>query len=248
MQSVRRYPLAFFAFLALCAGCGGARMHAVSTPAATSEARVVAAVQANPAVVALAPVRTVAKVAAQPVKAQAKPAAVTRKAVRTVTTSRPRTVVKAAPVVVAPAPVKADAYPYRTSAGNSADAWGFTQRQCVSYAAWRLSNAGHAISNVQDGWGSASNWDDTARRLGMAVTTKASVGSIAQWNPGESSSLYAPGSSTPGGRFAAGSYGHVGYVTAVYADGSVQVAQYNATGDRAFSSMHMTAPRYLHVA
>lgn len=138
----------------------------------------------------------------------------------------------------------ADSYPYATSTTDAPDAWGFTQRQCVSYAAWRLSTDGHAITN-RDGWGSASNWDDTARRLGRPVSTTPFVGAVAQWDAGETSGVYASGSSTANGRFTAGGYGHVGYVTAVYSDGSVAVAQYNAGGDRTFSSMRMRAPRYL---
>ena len=117
----------------------------------------------------------------------------------------------------------------------------------MSYVAWRLSTAGQPISNTRDGWGSALTWDSAARRLGFSVTGTPSVGAVAQWDAHESSAAYAPGASAPGGTFTAGGYGHVGYVTAIYPDGSVQVAQYNAQGDRAFSSLRLRAPRYLHV-
>jgi surface antigen len=155
----------------------------------------------------------------------------------------------ASPVVAAPRAAvvtraAGDAYPYRTSQTDAHDAWGFTQRQCVSYAAWRLAEAGHAISNDRDGWGSASGWDDTARRLGLVVDATPTVGAIAHWDAGESSTAWV-GSAR--GTFTAGGYGHVGYVTQVFADGSVQVAQYNATGNRAFSTMRLSAPRFLHI-
>jgi surface antigen len=160
---------------------------------------------------------------------------------------KPRPVVhQAAPKPAAvQAPAESNSYPWATATGNDLDTWGFTQRQCVSYAAWRLAKAGHAVSNT-DGWGDASHWDTVARAQGFTVSSTPHVGDVAQWNAEESSSYYAAGASRPSGTFQAGGYGHVAYVTAVYADGSVQVAQYNATGNRSYSSMHMTAPRYLH--
>lgn len=146
----------------------------------------------------------------------------------------------------APKPVQLvrDGYPYRTSQTNDRDAWGFTQRQCVSYVAWRLAQSGHPISNDLDGWGSASGWDETAQRLGMTVDSVPTLGAVAHWNPRESSRTGAAGST---GLFTAGDYGHVAYVTQVFGDGSVQVDQYNATGTRAFSTMRLRAPRFLHV-
>ncbi len=156
----------------------------------------------------------------------------------------------------APAPAKTaapvrtgtDDYPYRTATTNSYDDWGFTKRQCVSFAAWRLAQAGHALDNRAEGWGSALTWDDVARQRGIAVTAAPAVGAVAHWNAGEASAYYGPGSTTANGRFAAGSYGHVGWVTHVYADGSAQVEQYNSGGDRSWSSMHVKAPRYLRIA
>ncbi|MGB8652130.1 MAG: CHAP domain-containing protein, partial [Mycobacteriales bacterium] len=138
-----------------------------------------------------------------------------------------------------------DDYPYRTDATNGFDPWGFTKRQCVSFAAWRLAQHGHALSNSRDNWGSAYTWDDTARRLGRTVTTHPVVGAIAQWNADESSPYYAPGSATANGHFTAGGYGHVAWVKSVYADGSVLVEQYNLGGSRAYSVMRVKAPRYL---
>ncbi|HUR52070.1 MAG TPA: CHAP domain-containing protein [Mycobacteriales bacterium] len=136
-------------------------------------------------------------------------------------------------------------YPYRTQSDYYAvDRWGFTQRQCVSFAAWRLSQHGHTINN-RDNWGSASTWDDTARRMGFAVTRTAHVGAVAQWNAHESSPYYSKGASSPNGSFAAGGYGHVGWVKKVYSDGSVLVEQYNMSNSRSYSVMRVKAPRYL---
>ncbi len=176
---------------------------------------------------------------------------------RPVKTSAPRPVIgRAAPVArrtpgvlhATPAPARvvvADRYPYASEAGNDPDPWGFTRRQCVSYVAWRLAEAGRPLDNGRDGWGSALDWDDTARRLGRPVSSRPSVGAVAHWNAGEHSAYWSPGSSRANGMFAAGDLGHVAWVTAVYGDGSVQVAQYNGTGDRSFSTMRVKAPRYV---
>ena len=152
-----------------------------------------------------------------------------------------------------------DDYPWRTDTTHSADTFGFTKRQCVSYAAWRLARAGHRISNVTvvNGraytWGSAATWDTMALRLGKPVRTYAKygkaaprVGSIAQWNAHEASPWWTPGGLR--GTFTAGSLGHVAYVAAVYSDGSVLVRQYNVgSTPGTYSTMRVKAPRYLVV-
>ena len=132
-------------------------------------------------------------------------------------------------------------YPYAAATTDTADKWGFTERQCVSFAAWRLARDGRAIDNAQ-GWGSALHWDETARARGVRVSSTPHVGAIAQWNAGEGGKVWVGGGV---GTFTAGPYGHVGYVAAVYSDGSALIEQYNAQGDRAYSVMRMTAPRYL---
>lgn len=142
-----------------------------------------------------------------------------------------------------------DDYPtaYRTQTNvNAVDKWGFTQRQCVSFVAWRLQEAGRPLSNSGNTWGSAYNWDTAAARLGKRVTRTPRVGAIAQWNAGERSPLYYR-SSTPNGSVTAGQYGHVAYVRAVYSDGSVLVEQYNISGNRSYSTMRLKAPRYLYL-
>ena len=149
-------------------------------------------------------------------------------------------------VVAAPAAhASGDDYPYRTDTTQSADPWGFTKRQCVSFVASELKQHGVAISNASQRWGNARDWDEAARRLGKTVSTRAKVGAVAQWNAGESSSFYPAGGGT--GTLTAGSYGHVAYVTNVYGDGTVRVEQYNMSGNRAYSAMHVRAPRYLYV-
>jgi len=139
-----------------------------------------------------------------------------------------------------------DDYPYRADTTQSADPWGFTKRQCVSFAAAELKEHGHPISNATQHWGSALYWDDAAKRLGKRITTVAKVGAIAQWNAYEKSTYYPSTGGT--GTIQAGGYGHVAYVTGVYGDGSVRIEQYNMFGTRSFSAMRVRAPRYLYVA
>jgi surface antigen len=71
----------------------------------------------------------------------------------------------------------------------------------------------------------AGDWDRTAPALGIPVNTTPTVGSAAQWfNNGD------------GGRF---KVGHVGMVTAVFPDGSIDIAQYNLLEDHEYSTMYL---------
>ncbi len=144
-----------------------------------------------------------------------------------------------------PAQAAGDDYPYRGDTVNRADRWGFTTRQCVSFAAWRLEQRGHAIHNTSNFWGNASHWDDAAHAKHLTISRTPRVGSVAQWNAGERSTWYPASGGT--GTMSAGSYGHVAYVKAVYSDGSVLIEQYNMSGNRSYSQMHVRAPRYLYL-
>jgi surface antigen len=139
-----------------------------------------------------------------------------------------------------------DDYPWRTSTTNAADRWGFTQRQCVSFVAWREAQAGRPLSNAAQHWGSALSWDEAAARLGVRIGTRPVVGAIAQWNANERSAWYANGSSVANGTVTAGPYGHVAFVKGVYSDGSALIEQYNMFGNRSYSTMRVKAPRYLY--
>ncbi|MCA1711216.1 MAG: CHAP domain-containing protein [Actinobacteria bacterium] len=149
-------------------------------------------------------------------------------------------------LLVAPASAAGDDYPYRTSTTGANDRWGFTQRQCVSFVAWREAQARHSLNNATQHWGSALAWDETAARLGFRVSTRPVVGAIAQWNAGERSPWWASGSATANGTLTAGPYGHVGWVKQVNGDGSVVVEQYNMTGSRSYSASRLRAPRYIY--
>ncbi|MDO4872324.1 MAG: LysM peptidoglycan-binding domain-containing protein [bacterium] len=64
-------------------------------------------------------------------------------------------------------------------------------------------------------WGNASSWAYSARAAGHLVDSNPTVGAIAQWNA-----------------YAGGSYGwgHVGYVEAVYGDGTILISEMNYNG------------------
>ena len=144
----------------------------------------------------------------------------------------------------APARAYTDDYPWKSDTTRTNDSFGFTKRQCVSYAAWRLYKAGHRISNSGQHWGNAYHWDDAARALGKRVTTTPKVGAIAQWNAYEKSPWYVSGGV---GTMQAGSSGHVGVVVYVYSDHSVLVRQYNMNGNRSYAQTRVKAPRYIYV-
>lgn len=150
------------------------------------------------------------------------------------------------PFFATPALASGDDYLYRTDTTRAADPWGFTKRQCVSFAAWELKQRGHPLSNAGNVWGNASHWDDAARAKHLTVTSTPKIGAIGQWNAGERSVYYPAGGGI--GYLQAGAYGHVAVVISVYADKSVQVAQYNMNGNRSYSLMHVKAPRYLYLA
>jgi len=114
-----------------------------------------------------------------------------------------------------PALASGNDYPYRNStppAGTYvAEQWSFYKGECVSFAAWAVvSRTGRINFNNSYGgvhWGSAINWDNAARQVGIPVSTTPKVGTIAVRNSGSS--------------------GHVAYVTAVHSNGTFDVDEYN---------------------
>jgi surface antigen len=131
--------------------------------------------------------------------------------------------------------------PSNPSDSSTIDPWNFYNRECTSYAAWKLNNAAgtttapYFFSNHMLGghFGDAGNWSANAATLGYTVNSTPAVGAIAQWNAGE-----------PGG----GSAGHVAYVEAVNSDGTVAVSEYNYHLDHKFDvRCTVTAPRFLHI-
>lgn len=142
------------------------------------------------------------------------------------------------------------AYPWANDQSNTTDAYGMTERQCTSYAAWYINSRGTPFGHFTTGpagtgvFGNATSWDTAARQAGFTVSTTPVVGSIAQWHSKERTSWNGRGQWFT---YQAGDMGHVGVVTAVHPDGTVDIAQYNYNGNRGFSIERVRAPRFIYV-
>jgi surface antigen len=151
---------------------------------------------------------------------------------------------------LAPAPT-ADGYPLAAGRGLALDPWGFVARQCTSYAAWYLNAHGVPFGLLTRGPGgegvfaSAQSWARAAAAAGFPVRTTPAVGSIAQWNAGESSPP-GPGDAAGSTVVTAGRYGHVAVVRRVLPDGEVVLDGYNGADGRYLVEV-TRAPRYLYI-
>lgn len=100
------------------------------------------------------------------------------------------------------------------------DSWGMYNRECVSYTAWKVYQA-YGNMPYWGGVGNANQWPGNARRAGIATGSTPKVGSVAVWNVGY--------------------YGHVMWVEAVNADGSLWISQYNYDNNGRYSEMRVSA-------
>ncbi len=149
-------------------------------------------------------------------------------------------------------------YPYKNGSicqtdgtGCVIDSWSFYQRQCTSYAAWRVNtnhNSNSFFVNTMFGssdfnrFSDGGHWDNAVENATQSSTkfyvdTVPAVGSIAVWDP----------NSTVGGVHSIGIHGHVAYVESVNTDGSVNVSEYNYNGDSNYGTRSNTrANHYIH--
>lgn len=113
--------------------------------------------------------------------------------------------------------VDGTAYPWANAPwpNNIPDPWGMYERQCVSYAAWAVAASGRHMP-FWGGAGNANQWDDNARAAGIPVDGNPRSGDVAIKN--------------------SGTYGHAMYVDSVNSDGSINISQYNANWDGAYST------------
>lgn len=142
-----------------------------------------------------------------------------------------------------PAAGPSTAYPY--SIASRTGPWGFPTRHATDYVAWRLYEHDVAFQKAMTGpngrtadFGTPAGWAASAARIGLKVDGLPKAGSVAQWNAGE------------GG---AGPDGHVAYVEAVNADGSVLISEFDWSVEFGYSergnagSAPVRAPRYIHI-
>jgi surface antigen len=74
-----------------------------------------------------------------------------------------------------------DDYPFPNASPHDADPWGFYNRECPSFVAFRLNRMKNfTFGNRMDGghFGDAGHWDDNARALGFKVDNNPTVGSV----------------------------------------------------------------------
>lgn len=82
---------------------------------------------------------------------------------------------------------------------------------CTSYAAWALAANGYRVDWFVPGDMDAWNWPNVARKRHIPQGTRPQPGAVAVWPEW-------------------GKFGHVAFVTAVHADGTFDVAEYNLPG------------------
>jgi peptidoglycan hydrolase CwlO-like protein len=119
------------------------------------------------------------------------------------------------------------------------DNWGFWNRECVSYVAWKVSATGHYMPH----WGGlydGRHWGGNA----FAWIHNADVDNIPR--TGSPPSSWRSGVAVVWDKYdGVGSKGHVAYLEAVNSDGSIEVSQYNffsaSLGHGHFSRMHLSA-------
>lgn len=157
-----------------------------------------------------------------------------------------------------------DDYPYQTLGQfehqyEGTDAWAEYYGQCDSFAAWKVyenlyGTTGNPMSHPsilpapgwtppdasispvnQNTWFNADNWDVMGRKAGWTVNTIPSPGAIAYW-PNATTDPQDGHATSPNG---IGEFGHVGYVTDVYPDGSVTIEGYNLRVNGEYSTIHM---------
>jgi len=100
------------------------------------------------------------------------------------------------------------------------DSWGMYNRECVSYAAWKVYST-YGYMPYWGGSGNANQWPGNAQRAGIPTSSTPKADTVAIWN--------------------VGSYGHAMWVEAVNSDGSLWVSQYNYDYQGHYSEMAVSA-------
>lgn len=147
------------------------------------------------------------------------------------------------PATSAYATPRTDDYPGNLkSAGQDSlvDPWGFYNRECTSFVAWRLNNDnGFAFQNSASTglYGNADTWATRAQAQGYTVNMTPAVGTVAWFNDNA---------------YGASSSGHVAWVESVSSDGTkVTIEEYNWSTVGGYDSRTIDASHvsdYIHFA
>ncbi|GAA2999887.1 CHAP domain-containing protein [Actinokineospora diospyrosa] len=121
-----------------------------------------------------------------------------------------------------------------TAVGTKYDQWGFARRNCTSFVAYKLNQAGIPFANSYgqpsgQRWGDAANWLAAADRAGVPYGNNPMVGAVAWWD---------------GSR--GGGSGHVAWVESINGDGSVNVTSYNGLNETYYPQSGQRAHKYLY--
>ena len=101
-------------------------------------------------------------------------------------------------------------YLYSARKDSLVDPWGMYNRECVSYAAWKVNQA-YGNMPYWGGRGNANQWDDNARAAGIPTGSTPKAKSVAVWHIGY--------------------YGHVAWVESVNSDGTFNLSEMNRNSD-----------------
>ena len=116
------------------------------------------------------------------------------------------------------------------------DSWGLFARQCTSYVAWKLDQKGYGVRHFQ-GRGNAYEWPSTTSNWRDANGSRLVTQSYGS-NPKVGDAAVIPKS------YPNFPYGHVMYVEAVYADGSIAISEYNFAGPGIYSERMIPPGQY----
>jgi len=106
------------------------------------------------------------------------------------------------------------------------DPWGMYNRECVSYAAWKVQQS-YGNMPYWGGRGNANQWPSSARADGIATGSTPRAHSVAI--------------------SMAGYYGHAMWVESVNGDGTITVSQYNYAVDGQYSEMRTSASGLIYI-
>ena len=143
------------------------------------------------------------------------------------------------PTVIPGSKIRGDDYPYASYPTGIGSPLGYLYRECVDFVAWRLneqSGLTNPLTFKFKGYGNAADWKGRLVAAGYRADNTPIVGAVVWWGPNAGDAS-----------LKVGELGHVAIVSAVNADGSIVIEQYNVLpyADHRYNAMTLPAS-YLH--